>query len=508
MMRADLASREWPPTCGGAARILISGALLAAICLAGGCAVGPDFQRPDAPHEDRYTAQPLASEGATERAQRLVPGETLAGDWWALFRSDALDTLARRALAGNRTLAQANATLAQMQELVTAKAGALYPQVGLAAGVGAQKYGAQFLGTQPKPSPFGYFAIGPTVSYALDYTGGIARSVEQQLALAEAQRQQVGAAYLAVTGNAVMLALRSASLQARIATVDAILANDRENVKLVQIAFDAGSVSRLDIVSAQSQLANDATQLPPLRRELGVVRNALAVVLGEAPANARMPDLDLAAIVLPADVPIGIPSELARRRPDILAAEAQLHAATAALGIANANLYPSITLTASTGQQATDFAHLFDRASNVWSVAAALVAPIFDAGTLHAEQRAAADALRASAAHYEQTVLEAFGQVADALEALDRDADALDAQARAQDAAQANLTLTRASYREGNVGVLQVLDAQRQYQQARLGYVAASAQRYIDTAQLLLALGGNAPFTGASTVRAVSRVED
>ena len=471
--------------------------LLACACLTG-CAIGPDFRRPDTPHEDRYTAVTSENGNTVEGRQRLVPGVAIAGDWWSLFRSDALDALARRALARNRTVAEANATLAQMQELAYAQAGTLYPQVGLTVGMGGQKYGAQFLGTQPKPPPFKYFAIGPTVSYALDYTGGVARSVEQQFALAEYQRQQVGAAYLAVTGNSVMLALRIASLSAQVDTTEAILASDRENLKLVQVAFDAGSVSRLDVVSAQSQLANDATRLPPLRQAQAVATHALAVAIGDTPADTNLRRLDLAQIALPDAIPIGIPSELAHRRPDILAAEAQLHAATAALGVANANLYPHIALTASTGQQATDFAHLFDRASNVWSLAAQLVAPIFDGGTLHAEQRAAADAVRANAARYEQTVLTAFAQVADALTALDHDAEALDAQSRARDAAQNNLDLTRASYREGNVGVLQVLDAQRQYQQAQLGYVTTSAQRYQDTAQLLLALGGNAPFTEGS----------
>ncbi len=461
----------------------------------GGCAVGPAFQRPDPPHEDRYTAQTLKSERATasDGRQRLVAGVALDDAWWRLFRSDRLDTLVRRALAGNRSLAAAEATLAQMQELAAAQAGTLAPQVGLTAGVGGQKYGAQFLGTQPKPPPFKYFAIGPTVSYALDYTGGVARSVEQQYALAEYQRHQAGAAYLAVSGNAVMQALRIASLRAQIATVEAILAQDRENLNLVQLAFAAGSVSRLDILSADSQLANDATLLPPLRQELGVARHTLAVALGEPPATATLPELDLAQVTLPSELPISVPSELAHRRPDILAAEAQLHAATAAVGVANANLYPHITLTASAGQQATDLAHLFDRASNVWSLAAGLVAPLLDGGTLRAEQRAAVDAMRASAASYEQTVLAAFGQVADALEALDHDAEALEAQSRARTAAESNLDLTRASYHEGNVGVLQILDAQRLYQQARLGYVKAEAQRYMDTAQLLLALGGNAP---------------
>ncbi|MEO8847186.1 MAG: efflux transporter outer membrane subunit [Casimicrobiaceae bacterium] len=466
-------------------------AMLVIAAVLSGCAVGPDFQRPIPPAADRYVADPLPIESPRgESSQHIVAGEPLRGEWWRQFGSGALDRVVDRALASNRTLAAASATLAQAQELAAAQSGALSPQVGLNAGVGREKYGAEFLGTSPKPPPFSYFAVGPTISYALDYTGGIARSVEQRVALADFQRQQLHAAYLAVSGNAVLQALKIAALRAQIATVDAILDQDRENLKLVNVAFAAGSVSRLDIVTAQSQLASDATSLPPLRRDLGVARHALALVMGDPPAVAALPDFDLAQLTLPAELPLSLPSELAHRRPDILAAEAQLHAATAAVGVANANRYPHINLSASSGQQAPDLGHLFDRASNVWSLAGALVAPLLDGGTLRAEQRAAVAALHVAEANYEQTVLAAFGQVADTLDGIAHGAEELAAQARAQDAALANVDLTRKSYNEGNVGVLQVLDAERLYQQARVGYVRAQAQRYIDTAQLYLALGG------------------
>ena len=397
--------------------------------------------------------------------------------------------MVRRALASNRTLAAAAASLAEARELAAARAGSLYPQLALTAGMGREKYGAETVGASPR-SPFTYFAVGPTVSYALDYVGGEARSVERQYALADYRRQQAGAAYLAVTGNAVRLALRIASLREQIATAESLLGQDRENAKLVQVAFDAGSVSRLDVIAAESQLAADATLLPPLRQELAVARNALAVVTGTPPASASLPELDLEHVALPQDLPGSVPSQLVRRRPDILAAEAQLHAATAAVGVAEANLYPRITLTASVGQQSSDLAHFFDRSNAAWGAAAGLLAPLFDGGTLRAEKRAALAAMRASLANYEQVVLTAFGQVADALEALDHDAEQLATQAHARDAAQANLELTRRSYREGNVGVLQVLDAERLSQRAQLGYVRAKAQRYLDTAQLFLALGG------------------
>jgi NodT family efflux transporter outer membrane factor (OMF) lipoprotein len=459
-----------------------------------GCAAGPDFSRPAAPTAARYTAETLRGEGASadDKVQHIALGQEIEGEWWTLFRSDVIDQLVTQAVDHNRSLAASMATLAQAQELALARAGSQYPQVDLTAGVGRQQYGTEFLGGI-KLRPFTYFAVGPTVSYTLDYTGGVARGVEQQYALAEVERHQLDAAYLTVTGQAVMQTLAIASARAQIATVETILAQDRDNLRLVQTAFDNGSVAREDVVSAQSQIANDTTLLPSLRQDLARARHALSVVLGRAPASELPDDVDLAQITLPLQVPVSLPSELAHRRPDILAAEAQLHAATSAVGVAQSNLYPKIQLSASVGQQSLKPDQLFDRASNAWSIISGLTAPIFDGGTLRAEKRAAVDAMRASAAHYEQTVLEAFAQVADLLEALDHDAEQLDAQAQAQQAAQSSLDLARESYREGNAGVLLVLDAERSYQQARLGYVRAVVQRYMDTVQLFLALGGTSP---------------
>jgi NodT family efflux transporter outer membrane factor (OMF) lipoprotein len=472
--------------------------IVAVLGLAGvlaGCKVGPDFKRPEPPRVERYTAQRLQLESGTTPIldQQIAAGEDPGREWWHLFHSDALDAVVKSALEGNRTLVAANATLAQARALANAQAGALYPQLAMTAGVGRQRYGAEFLGSFAKPPPFNYYALGPTVSYALDYTGGTARSVEQQFALAEYQRQQLNAAYLMVTGNAVLQSLRIALLQGEIVTVEAILEEDRQNRRLVEVAFEAGSVSRVDVVSAESQLASDATLLPPLRQELGVARHALSIIMGRLPAQAAPPEFALSEVTLPPSLPVSLPSELAHRRPDILASEARLHAATAAVGVATSNLYPHIVLTGSVGLQSTVLGSLIDGGSTAYGAAGSLTAPLFDGGTLRAQKRAAVAALQASAANYQQTVLEAFGQVADSLEALEHDAEQLDAQAHAQDAARENVDLTRKSYNEGNVGVLQVLDAERLYQNARLGYVRAQAQRYMDTVQLFLALGGSGP---------------
>ncbi|MEA3173869.1 MAG: hypothetical protein QOF42_1280 [Gammaproteobacteria bacterium] len=478
-------------------RCAIRGTILL-YALLSGCAVGPNFSRPTPPAADAYVApvSTNAQSPTSETAQHAALGLQIEGSWWSLFRSSAIDAVVAQAVEHNRTLEASTATLRQARDLALASEGARYPQVGLTAGIGRQKYGAELFGGSFNLPPFTYFAVGPTVSYTLDYNGGIARGIEQQRAIAEVTQHQMDAAYLTVTGQAVMQTVAIASARAQITTIETILQQDKDNLKLVQTAFDEGSTARIDVLSAQSQLASDMALLPPLRQELARAHHALSVVLGRAPASELPPDLDLAQVTLPQEIPVSLPSELAHRRPDILAAEARLHAATSAVGVAESNLYPKIQLNGTVGQQAVDAGDLFNGSNTAWSLISGLTMPLFDGGTLRAQKRAAVEAMHASAAFYEQTVLEAFGQVADLLDALNHDAEQLEAQAHAQEAAQSNLDLARASYAEGNVGVIQVLDAQRAFQQARLGFVKSEAQRYLDTVQLFLALGGTPPPSG------------
>jgi NodT family efflux transporter outer membrane factor (OMF) lipoprotein len=477
-------------------------AALVSLMLLGGCAVGPNFHRPRAPSASAYrppgesrpagTAAAAAQRrapAAGQYAQRIVLGAPSVPDWWTLFRSPQLDELIRRAIADNLDLAAAKATLAQAQELVAAQSGQLYPQVGLQASTGRQKYGAQFLGTFAVP-PFTYEAVGASVRYVLDYDGAIARSIEEQEALEQYQRSELGAARLTLTGDVASEAVIIAATRGEIQAAAELLSQDRNNLSLVQTAFANGSVSKLDVLTAQSQLASDQALLPPLYQQLAAARHALAVLLGRAPAEWSQPDLELADLRLPRQVPVSVPSRLVRRRPDILAAEAQLHAATAAVGLATANLYPQITLTGTVGQQALRPSKLFNASSTAWSLIGGLTQPLFDGGTLRAQRRAALDALRASAARYQQVVLDSFEQVADLLDALDHDAQLVAAQAAARDTSEASLELARESYREGNSGVLQVLDAQRERQRAQLGFLEAQSRQYLDTIQLLLAVGG------------------
>jgi NodT family efflux transporter outer membrane factor (OMF) lipoprotein len=473
------------------ALILTTRTALPALLLCG-CVTTTSFTPPAAPTLTQYDTQTPPAElgsGDTGSVQRFVAATAGAANWWQGFESPAIDAIVQQALSANRTLAESAARVEQAQELFNAATGARLPRVELTGSGARQKFGEQLLGDQFKIPPFTAYGIGPSVSYTLDYTGGTARSIEQRQALTDYQQQQHAAARLAISGHAVLHSLAIASIQEQIATVEELLERDRETVRLVRTAREAGSASGLDVSSAESQLASDLTLLPPLRNQLGMEQRALAVVMGNAPAQAQIPPLELAQIALPATLPLTVPSELVRGRPDILSAESQLHAATAALGVAEANLYPRITLTAATSQQAVELGNIFNASKNAWALMAGLTAPLFDGGTLRAEKRAAAAALKASAASYEQTVLSAFAQVGDALQALQEDAEQMRAQSAAQASARETAELTRRAYEEGEIGVLQVLDAERRYQQARLGYVRALAARYRDTAQFFLAVG-------------------
>jgi NodT family efflux transporter outer membrane factor (OMF) lipoprotein len=268
---------------------------------------------------------------------------------------------------------------------------------------------------------------------------------------------------------------------------------DQRNLDLVQLSAAAGRSAQLDVLTAQSQLASDRGLLPPVQQQASVARHALAVLAGTTAADWSPPGLELTQLALPRALPLSLPSELVRRRPDIVAAEAQLHAASAAIGVASAQLYPNLTLSASWTAAASSAGALFGSGSNLWNIAAGLVAPVFDGHTLAAQRSAAINAYAAQLGNYRQTVLQAFGQVADVLESLQNDAALLDAQRKALDTARAALDLTQQGYQAGQANLLQLLQAQRLYQQARLGHARASAQRYADTAQLFIVMGGAIP---------------
>jgi NodT family efflux transporter outer membrane factor (OMF) lipoprotein len=446
-----------------------------------GCAVGPNFERPAAPENERYTAQPVPELlGATPGAQsqRLRPGAKIPAQWWELYRSRALTEVLRAAIDGSRTIAAARATLAAARENALAARGGYLPQLDASASAQRRRGSANL------------YSVGATASYAPDAFGATARSVEQQEALAEQQGYELAAAYLALTGDVVTQAITIASLRAQLQANEEVVADDVRNLELVRLRYEAGKTPRTDVLSAETQLAADRAALPGLRQQLAAARDALVILTGRAPAAWSPPEFELGEFTLPGELPLSLPSALARQRPDILAAEARLHADSAAIGVATARLYPVITLSASLGQQALDAGALFRSENTVWSLAGGIAGPIFHGGTLRAQRRAAIDAYRASLATYEQTVLQGLQQVADNLQALAHDAELVDAQRRLLDSARTALALQRESYEAGKADLLQLIDAERTYQRARLGATQAQAQRLKDTAQLFVALGG------------------
>jgi NodT family efflux transporter outer membrane factor (OMF) lipoprotein len=471
--------------------------VLAALVAA--CTVGPDFSPPEAPKTSSSYTPPdetTAPIDAGPRAgrQTLMQDEPLAADWWTLFHSPQLSEAVNAAIAGNRTLEAARARLIAAHEAVNIAAGALYPQVDLDASVSRQKVSAASFGLKPSqfpiPANFNVYQVGPTASFPLDIFGGRKRLVELRTADAEAEAYNLYAAQLALTGNTASQAVLIASLRAQLQAVDDITRIDRENLDLVSKSRDAGVAPDADVVTAESQLAIDETLRPPIEQQLSQARHAMALLIGRTPGDYAPPDFDLAALTLPGELPLSLPSALVHQRPDILAAEAQLHSATAAVGVATAQLYPDVTLDASAGLVALTPGALFQKSGFVWSIAAGATAPIFHGGTLEAQRKAALANLRVVLADYEQTVLASFVQVADLLQALKHDADLLAAQQRALDSASNSVRLQRLAYTGGGAGIIAVLDAQRQYEQARLGYVRAEAQRYADTIQLFVAMGG------------------
>ncbi len=455
-------------------------ASVAAIALTGCHTVGPSFRAPPAPTTTAYTQ----AGDALPNAQHIALGQKVADDWWQAFKSPDLDRVMRQALAGNPSLAAANATLSALHADLAAVKGQRLPEVDLSAGVERERLNFQALGLGANTFPglsidnnptFPLYSVGPSVSYALDLWGGVHRQVESAAARTQAQARQVDAAYLTLTGNVATQAALIAAVRAEIATVKSVVADDERNIALVRSASRAGGVAREETVNADAQMAADSALLPPLEQQLSLARHALARLVGQAPADWTPPDFDVSTLPLPTNIPVSLPSALVRERPDILQAEAELHAATADIGVATAKLYPNITLSAALTESALTPQTVFTSTGTAYTIGARRRAAV-------AEADAAADTYRA-------TVLHAFTEVADLLSALGHDEAALAAAQRQQTTAEAALNFAQTAYREGGAGLIPVVIAQRQVNNARLGVLRAQAQRYLDTIQLFVATG-------------------
>ncbi|MGB0082505.1 MAG: efflux transporter outer membrane subunit [Terracidiphilus sp.] len=463
------------------------------LLLLAGCNVGPKYQPPTAPSLTAYTPQPqpaatASSAGPAGVAQHFDSSESIPAQWWTLFHSPELNSMMEQALANSPTLAQSTARLKEAQEELNARTGATkYPTVTGNASVEEEQlnlsaYGIPF----PNPSPFTLINGSIAVSYALDIFGANRRAIEGLKAQRDYENWQLEGARLMLTGNVVSAAIRQAGLRKQIELSNRLLVVEQRELAITEARNRAGGASDEDVQNRKVTVAQTLATIPPLEEQLDVVNHQLAVLMGKSPAEGQIPELSLDALHLPQELPLSLPSALARQRPDIRASEALLHEASANVGVATANLYPQIVLSGSGGGIGTSFI----AGGDVWNAASSLTQPIYNGGALRAEKRKAEAAYQEAGSVYRQTVLAAFGQVADTLTSIDHDAQTLKARSEASAEADASYQIAQRRYQAGGISEWSLLEAERQSLQTDLDRTGAAAARFADSATLFEALGG------------------
>jgi len=468
--------------------------LIGVLIVLGGCEVGPDFKQPAPPDASGYTKQPLLKTASARTrggvAQEFVADRDIPAEWWTLFHSESLNQLIEQALHANPDLDAAQAALRQANENVYAQQGALFPQVGVGLQAERERLSGATFGQPNLHATFSLVTPTLNIAYAPDVFGGTQRAIESLEAQADYQRFQLEATYLTLTSNVVVAAITEASLRGQIAATQDIIRDQAEQLRVVRSRFDLGAAAQSDVLTQEAQLAQTRATLPPLQKQLAQTRNQLTALSGRSPDREVGEIFELASMQLPSELPLSLPSQLVEQRPDIRAAEAQLHSASAEIGVATANQLPQFSITGALGTVAPGFTNVFSASNGAWSIIGGVTQTLFDAGTLLHRKRAAVAAFEQTAAQYRSTVIKALQSVADALRALQSDAEALVAQTAAERAAFASLDLARRQYQLGAIDYLTLLNAQRTWQQTRISLVQAEANRYADTAALFQALGG------------------
>jgi NodT family efflux transporter outer membrane factor (OMF) lipoprotein len=469
---------------------------LTTAALVAGCAVGPDFKRPDPPQVDRYTRQPLAAQTSSSdvaggESQRFVREMDIPGKWWTLFRSPGLNAVIEQALKANPTLDSAMAAMQQAGENVHAQEGKWFPLV--QANYTPMRQQVSQVLSAPLAAPgytFNLHTAQVLVSYPLDVWGLNKRTVESLQAQAESQRFQVEAAYLTLTSNVVAAAVQEASLRDQIAATHKLIDLNADMLGILQRQLATGYENRIDVAAQEAQLAQIRATLPPLEKALAQQRDLVTALTGRFPSEEPREKFELASLHLPRELPVSLPSKLIAQRPDVRSAEELLHSASAQVGVAVANMLPNLTINGNWGYTSTALPGLISPASEFWTLAGSATQPVFDGFTLLHQKRAAEDGYDQAAATYRSTVIGALQNVADTLHALEEDANALKAAVEWEHAAKVSLDLTRQQMQSGYINVLLLLTAEVSYQQAVLAVVQARAGRLADVVALYQALGG------------------
>ncbi len=476
----------------GASRLTAGIALL---CALAGCAVGPNFHRPDAPAVSHYAvgADPQSTMSAHGAAQTFDPGVPVDADWWHLFQSSQLDAVIRESLARNPGLDAARASLRASQDNLRSGYGIFFPSVDAEVGATRERYSPITLGPAGRVTPsslFNLFTLSSSVSYALDVFGGQRRLIEGLHAEVDVAHADAQATYLTLAVNVANTVVAVAAYRAEIEATRQLIELQKQQVDIANVQAQAGTVPYSNVLILKSQLASDEAMIPQFAQKLAQSDDLLAALAGHVPAEYSPPSVRLEDLVLPGRLPVSLPSDLIRQRPDILAAEATAHAASANIGVATAAMLPSVTLSGGLAASTTSLNNLVPANGHAWSVGAGATAPLFEGGTLWFKRKAAIDDYQQATALYRQVVLAAFEQVADTLRALDHDAQILAAEDEALSAAAQALHLVQANYEAGIATYLDVLVADTQFHQAQLADLQAIATRYQDTVALFAALGG------------------
>ncbi|MGP8097055.1 MAG: efflux transporter outer membrane subunit [Steroidobacteraceae bacterium] len=475
---------------------LALGALIASLSA---CAVGPDFKRPAPPSATGYGNAPAHGETASAESaggstQRFVAGMDIPSQWWTLFKSPELNHLVEQALKNNPDVGAAQAALRQAHELYSAQWTSFFPDIqGNFSGARAKNA----LGTIANPTSlpqtnpyYNLYTAQLSISYLPDVFGGTRRAVEMAKAQEAGTRFQLEATYLTLSSNVVVTAVQEASLRGQIAATERLLVLQHQLTDKIQRQRSLGAASDLDVLAQQSLEAQTAQTLPPLQKQLGQTRDALTALLGRLPSDEPPETFRMDQLTLPADLPVSLPSKLIEQRPDVRQAEENMHAASAAVGVAIADMLPQFTINGNIGSTALKLQQLFSPYTGFWDVGASLTQTLFDAGALLHKKRAADAALDQAGAQYRGAVILACQNVADTLRALQADADALKASSEAERAAKRTFELAQRQRELGTISLVAVLIAEQAYQQAELALVQAEANRFSDTAGLFQALGG------------------
>jgi len=490
--------------------------LLVATLLLAGCMAGSNFEKPASPEGASYSKQPLhdpeaPAETSAGGTQHLVSGKEIHFDWWKSLGSPQLNRLINKSIEANPNIDAAKAALRQAQELTLAQKGFFYPSVSggytltrqqVAGNVanssapGVQANGRVILPLQSTTPPFNSSLTWTmqtaqlSVGYTPDVFGLNRRTVESLDAQAQMQRFQLEAAYITLASSVVAGAVGEASLRGQISAAKKVIEENTKMVELLRQEVGNGYASRIDLAAQESQLAQVTATLPPLLKQLAQQRNLLTALAGRLPGQEPEETFEIALLHLPCSLPLSLPSKIIEQRPDVRAAEENMHSANAQVGVAIANRLPQFTINGSMSGTATVFSQLLSTGAPGWSFAPSVAQPLFAGFTLLHRQRAAGEALKQAEAQYRSTVITAFQNVADTLHALEQDGDALKAALAAEHAAKVTLDLTTHQYQVGYANYLALLSAEQTYQQAAINLVQAQANRLGDTGALFLALGG------------------